>query len=78
MMTIDSPYCMHNEFTDIFDTDVYGAYIDDAITTNQALWISVVLCSFRDRWFSCLKWSTHLQHGKENVNKRKFQQKFTI
>lgn len=37
MMTIDSPYCIHNEFTDIFDTDVYVAYIDDAITTNQAL-----------------------------------------
>jgi hypothetical protein len=37
MMTIDSPYCMHNEFTEIFDTDVYVAYIDDAITTNQAL-----------------------------------------
>jgi hypothetical protein len=48
MMTIDSPYRMHNEFTDIFDTDVYVGYIDDAITTNQALWISAVLCSFRD------------------------------
>ncbi len=48
MMTIDSPYYMQNEFTDIFDTDVYVAYIDDAITTNQALWILAVLCSFRD------------------------------